>query len=520
MKTDKLDQLLRERGRDEAEQMPPEIEARLQHIYGQIGQRRTAQQIRDDLAMSSPSNTSVPQMKDHGAGYEDGSLSVLPAADDVMTAQPERKRKRHRWIWQSMTAAAVLVIGVGGVLGSGFFSADMARSLKQIPGTEYVYRFTSEMGWQTADEREENAKPTIQQNGVTMTLESLVYDGSKLRLEVSQQTEQKNAEIEKVEVIVNGKNATLPLDLNATAEQKQNIFHRQVIDQNHANYAMVYDLIPEVLQGKNDSSGRMDGYETNPKTVDMNIRITLKHMTNQPFIYHVNATRTSKLDRYAIPKRISTGQGIAFDKVEATSTPLATYVHVKLDGYPDWKQRNHNQYILYMLTDSEGNVYRENPQSTGSPDDKHSEYDALPTEATGLTLIPWYFSETSDQQIHSISMKNKPSAERPIQLDMGSTGSISITNIQENDDQIILHVIPGEPYQLYQVVYSLWYEQPNSKREQNGVYATTVNPDLAVNGQYIITYDKAKLKGTKTELYYTIDKMNYLPQIPIPSNSK
>lgn len=525
MKTDKLDQLLRASGQGEAEQMPPEVETRLQHLYEQIGQRRTAQQIRDDLAKSSPSNTPVAETTDHGVGHEDGSLSVLPTADGVMTAQPERKPKRHRWIRQSMTAAAVLVIGVGGVLGSGFFSADMARSLKQIPGTEYVYRFTSEMGWQTADEREENAKPTIQQNGVTLTLESLVYDGRKLGLEVKQQTEQKNAEIEKIDVLVNGRSALFALSElpGLTKEEKQNPYNRQSIDSTNTQYRIVQDLRSEILQGheKNEQEGYSTMYSVNPvdqpEAVDMVIRFRIKGMSNQPFVFNVHAQRTSKFDVYAIAKPVDTGEGVTFDQVAAVSTPLATYVHVELGGFKQWSKKNHNQSMSYDLMDSQQNMYLPHSRQTWYDQNKiYLEYDALPATATGITLISSTYVDPANLQIRLVPQTDKPTVERPIVLNMGSSGSVNITGITETSDHIQLHVIPAKTYQLYEVAYSLWYDRPNAKSDYTGTYPIEVTRDPANSQQYILSYDKEKIKGNNMELYYTLDRKRYLPQISIP----
>ncbi|WP_046227391.1 DUF4179 domain-containing protein [Paenibacillus dauci] len=494
MKNDKLDEWLRSGAEQtENDSIPPDIQSRLQLVYDAIEQGQTGQGIRENLS-------------------RDPQEEQAAAVPDTMEVQPVVKRKSRRMMRYGMTAAAML-IGIGGTLGSGYFSADMAHTLKQLPGVPAVYQLTSHLGWVTADERESEPDPlSIEQQGVTMTMESVVYDGRKVHLELKQQHDAQKQPIQDVEIYINGKSAASAKEQGGIRAQH----HSERTDQ----YRLYLNLDPQVLFGLPDGivSNEPSDIELSqmPAQLNMQIRVSLKQNPNSPFIYNVNVQKQAQTARYILKKKASLSENLAVGTVEADVTPATTYIDLKIDGFDKWHHRYEGGGVHFILLDALNRPYHPLADS-GEPATPHMEYSSLPDDAGDLTLIPYTFNLEPISRKYPVPIKNEPTDDHPIELDMGTTGKVKIMERTSTDNEITLRIQPGEAYQAYMVAYSLWYGD-QKMHEARGRPAQII-PDSAHAGQYLITYDKTKLKPGDRLCYY-VSNMRYLGEIPLTRVTK
>ncbi|WP_046212485.1 DUF4179 domain-containing protein [Paenibacillus wulumuqiensis] len=495
MKNDKLDQWLRSGAeQEENDLIPPDIQSRLQLVYDAIEQGQTGQGIREKLSRD-------PQEE---------QAAVVP---DTMAAQPVAKRKPRRMLRHGMTAAAML-IGMGGILGSGYFSADMAHILKQVPGVPAVYQLTSHLGWTTADEQEsESDSLSIEQQGVTMTIEKIVYDGRKVYLEMKQQHDAQRQSIQDVEIYINGKSA-------ASAKEQQSAVPPQNQSEHADQYRLHLNLNPSVLFGLPDGIVSSDPSEIQlsqmPAQLDMQIRVSLKKAPNSPFVYNVNVQKQPQTASYILKKKASLPEKLVVRTVEVEVTPATTYIDMNIERIESWRRKHEGSGVYFILMDSLNRPYHPFLTS-GDPATPHMEYNSLPDDAGDLTLVPYTFNLEPIMKKYPVPIQKEPSDAHPIELDMGTTGKVKIMERTSTDNEITLRIQPGEAYQAYMVAYSLWYG--DQKMHEARGRPAEIFPDPAHAGQYLITYDKTRLKPGDRLCYY-VSNMRYLKEIPLTRVTK
>lgn len=99
--------------------------------------------------------------------------------DSIMQRQP---LKRHRKLKQIMIGSgAALIVGVI-VLGSGFTSPVMAKSLERIPLVNSIFEMAGDIGLRTAKQKGliTAINSSAQAQDVTITATELIYDGTRL----------------------------------------------------------------------------------------------------------------------------------------------------------------------------------------------------------------------------------------------------------------------------------------------------------------------------------------------------
>ncbi|MFD1887779.1 DUF4179 domain-containing protein [Paenibacillus wenxiniae] len=461
--TDRLERMLKQIGQNESveqdqQQAPSDIQAELQAIYEAIEQGQPAAHIRDRFTRSQEQQaykdkvytvderyTALEKEKpDVDAVATPTENITTTATPGTMTAHPIRRR-HQRMIRYGITAAAIMIIGAGSVIGSAFFSADMARTLKQLPGTSQLYQLTSQWGWQTADEQENiQLQPSIEQNGIKLTLRSLLYDGKKVNIELEQQTPKQHA-IQQVEIYTNGRQLS-STDNEVNSNQQQ--------DASTTIYSLQRELQAAPLMGLSDTEladrfGQLLEVPTSalPQQVDLQIHITLQGMTDKPFVYHVHAKQNA-LPNYSLTNTVRTPEGIGFHGAVVQATPVATYIDLTTSYSKLWKKwseqynLNHGYYPLgltYTLTDSNDRIYR---TTSNSGRDPHTflEFEPIIGQPAELIVTPWSFNEEPIQNQRPIQIFTGKGSNLPLTLDMGTTGKVTLLAVDSTSDQYLLRI--------------------------------------------------------------------------------
>ncbi len=524
MRTNKLDNMLKQMSEQQSmerqeQKVPADIQVELHGLYQSIEQGQSADRIREQLA----------------GKRRQQQLSVIPTRtathdsvteDDPKTMTANRMHLRYgRVVRYGMIAAAVMVIGVGSVLSSAFFSADMARTLKQVPGTQAFYQLTSTWGWIPADEKETTPpQQSVEQNGIKLTLHSLLYDGKSAVIELEQKT-LKQRPVQQVEIFSNGQSV-------ASISNKSNKDYMQ--DTETSMYTLQRDLIPQRVLGITDREF-YEQYGTSedlsvtklPQKLDLQIRITLRGMTDQPFVYNVHAQQQAPISDYKLSQPVeSSEEGIRYTDINVEATPITTYIQIKRTFIKDKEAKRYSYYLkkgyypqssLYALTDSEDHIYR----SLGvSENDSHITADAAPLigHPDELIITPWRFNEQELVRHRPIPVNADNHINMPLTVDLGTTGKVTLLDIQSTTDQYVLRIQPEEAYQAYTSAASFWYGKLNSNPRQE-VYASEIVPDREHEGQFLLKFNKSKIKNGNL-LYYAIDKVVYQDPLYVKRTNK
>lgn len=117
--------------------------------------------------------------------------------------QPKKNSKKRIVIYSS--SAAVLALGL--LTGSAFVSPAMAKVVSQIPVIGSIFSFAGDEGLQTAS-KQGLASPvnqTVKDNGITLSIKDVFYDGTRLSLGYSHESLVSLGEVEQPDIQVNGK---------------------------------------------------------------------------------------------------------------------------------------------------------------------------------------------------------------------------------------------------------------------------------------------------------------------------
>lgn len=491
MRNDKLEQMLNHAKQQESleiNQIPKEVELKLQDIYQAIEQRQSAQQIRETLPLSSD----------------------MQQTTEKMTPSPVRKRNNtiRRY---SATVAATLIIGIGGIIGSGYVSSDMAYLAKKIPGTNQIYQFSSTFGWIPADDLQSfTSQPSVTQEGVTLTLRYLVYDGKKIYVHVQQQSKTELHSYQAIHLSVDSKLLT------SVDNTDTNLQWSEDKEKKTSDLSWQKELTSELLPAQSSTSDSLEKKRSNSdfsQELDVQLNIQLQDMPDQPFTFNVHVQRDIP-QTYLLREPIKMKEGITYNQVTATGTSVSTFIELKASGIEKWRDQYYQQYghypgsIDYILSDSMNNVYRTKSR-TGDLINETLEYDALPKSTKEVTLIPWTFNEEPILK-HRLFSNKSNSSTTPAMIDMGQTGKVNLLEIESTPEKYILHIQPQEVYQAYMIAYSFWYGQLDQDRHET--YPTEVIPDPEHRGQFLVSFEKSKLK-TNDQLHYSVNKMRYLETI-------
>ncbi|MFE3574513.1 DUF4179 domain-containing protein [Lysinibacillus sp. NPDC059133] len=95
--------------------------------------------------------------------------------------RPEKQKSKKVW----KTAIVSSIASVALILGSGFISPKMANVLADVPLIGFMYNIVEyDKGLQTAlsDENKVKLNKTVTSNGIAITVEEIVYDGTRLNV--------------------------------------------------------------------------------------------------------------------------------------------------------------------------------------------------------------------------------------------------------------------------------------------------------------------------------------------------
>lgn len=346
----------------------------------------------------------------------------------AMLDNVELKKPMHRFHMLKRLAigfGVALVIGII-VLGSGFTSPALARSLERIPLVHSIFELAGDMGLQAASRQglTTSINSSDQVQDVTIRASEVIYDGTRLSVALTREGEEGafSGSVQDIQVFIDGQ----PLNAGEEIENsfKHNIgliFSPGTDDQSlilqfaEKSYDEGGITLPDQFQMT--VKGRLFGMED-----DFQIEIPVKKDTSHNIIQQPKISQTYNLVTTTVEK--------------ITQTPATTQIQLStqaLEGIPEtYLTDTNNLAIHYEFYDDKGNLLQYVNGSNGWSDSKKvdgaTRYSLkedvnivpLPRDVKVLTVKPFlykYVGEGSEKR-NLLDSNGYPAVEYIPQLEM------------------------------------------------------------------------------------------------------
>lgn len=323
--------------------------------------------------------------------------------DGLRAGQKQPKRKKVITLLLSSAASFGLIIG------SGFISPTMASVLAKVPILDSIFTSVGDKGLQVAinDENAIQLNKTLTSNGVSLTIQNVLYDGSRLVFSYLQETEE---EIYPLNIEING----------------------QVIN------------FSENMTGENLPNGQYSGLiqikPTTPLPNEFDLSVAIHQIGDTKGDWHFE-TPVIKTNNNSI--ELPTGQtaeldGISYEVKKFESTNSAVNLEILYEGTAE-EIFNERQILQLHLLDQDGNLIQM-IDASGSGDDESILYEylfaPLSKDATSLTISPFFMPTPEKREYITATLEEK---NLPLTISQGEMGDIIITKIEKESDKYALY---------------------------------------------------------------------------------
>ena len=316
------------------------------------------------------------------------------------------KRKIVRYVAMAAT------IGFGVLIGSAYVSPVMANVVSQIPVIGFLFGDVGDEGLEIAGKTGlfETVNQTQKDNGITLTINEVFYDGTRLSLSYSHKSLLALGELEKPTIRINGK------EINFSAGYSGNFINPQ-------HYAGVMDINP---------------VEELPKNFTMSVSFDSVGLISGKWefefpVSQVNGLKVVKPDE----TKIINGKKVTINSLKFGSlgTDLSVYIIESSDR--DELHFNIIDENGEALTIQSGSGSGEEIDGTQHMNYQFT-YSPLQKGIKEVTVIPYMIpleSETINQKVTASLDEEK----LPITLDQGDIGKIIVTDIEREQDKVIMY---------------------------------------------------------------------------------
>ncbi|MEC0370354.1 DUF4179 domain-containing protein [Paenibacillus chibensis] len=293
------------------------------------------------------------------------------ALGQLVSLSPSRRRKRHIGLLSSAAVFMLCLI----LLASAFISPTMAKSLKEMPFIQEIYKLTNHMGLQTAEEKGmlEDINQSITKNGVTIRITKLVYTGSTIYFVLEEDTADHkfNNRDFSMSGKVNGEYVDMTMSRGPLKKWgRANAPSATIVTVSHAEYSS------------------KDGQKYNfPDQFTLNLKIGLVDMPKDVFLFDIPVKKNEASSRVVTsdaPAKVWGNCKMALGSIEFT--PVMTRLTMHEDnGVRDISDSGPK--FGYLLVDQDGNQVESTGGSFGSRI-KGTDFMAVTTDMDPLPKLP------------------------------------------------------------------------------------------------------------------------------------
>ncbi|EPD53301.1 hypothetical protein HMPREF1210_01032 [Paenisporosarcina sp. HGH0030] len=350
----------------------------------------------------------------------------------------------------------------GLIIGSGFISPTMASVLAKVPILYSIFTSVGDKGLQVAinDKNAMSLNETLTSNGVSLTIQDVLYDGSRLAFSFVQD---KAEEIYPLHIEVNGE--VINFSENMTGEYLPN----------------------------GQYSGLIQVHPTKPLPNEFDLSVAIHQIGKTEGDWHFE-THVKKTNNNSI--NLTTGQkteldGLSYEVKKFESTNSAVSLHILYKGTVEEIMNEHQVLQLHLL-DQDGTVIPMiNSSGSGDAESMLLEYvfEPISEKVTDLTISPFFMPLVIERKEITATLEEN---QLPLTISQGEMGDIVVTKVEEENGK----------YALYFESTSSFPFGSNFEMNQLSVEDTDGN-DLIADGGYPKAIGKNKYK-----LYFNDTKGN------------
>jgi hypothetical protein len=308
-----------------------------------------------------------------------------------------------------MTLVLSSVATFGLIIGSGFISPTMASVLAKVPILDSIFTSVGDKGLQVAinDENAMSLNETLTSNGVSLTIQDVLYDGSRLAFSFVQD---KQEDIYPLHIEVNGE--VINFSESTTGEYLPNGQYSGLI-QVHPTEPLPNEFvlsvgIHQIGKTKGDWQFETQVIKTNNNGINL------------------STGQTAKLD------------GLFYEVIKFESTNSAVSLHILYKGTVEEMFNEHQVLQLYLL-DQEGTLIPMiNASGSGDAESMLYEYvfEPISEEVTDLTISPFFLPTQKERKEITATLEGN---RLPLTISQGEMGDIVVTKIEEENGRNALY---------------------------------------------------------------------------------
>ncbi|WP_433945579.1 DUF4179 domain-containing protein [Paenibacillus sp. SN-8-1] len=357
-------------------------------------------------------------------------LERINSTLELLPEQPAVRRWRKPLVISSTAAALILICG----LGSAFVSPAMASALKQIPGIQKVFEIAGDFGLKTADEQ--GLTTTIAQRitdqGISLELSEVIYDGSRLTLGYIQKSPKGIQEVRQVKYAIDGKSVSFPG--SGTGNR---------LDDH--TYAGVINLTPD---------------EKLPEQFELTMSVSKIGDTTGSWNFSFPVKRTDSSNKVVIPMISKTSGNVTLTIKKILFTPSTTELDVEV------KRPVSSDVMTFTVTDDKGVVLQPHSGSGGGRTENGVEItqfkqlfgpaQGIPQSVTISPANDLSQAPVPDKETR-VLLDRAPSEDHTLILSQGDIGQLKVYQVQFLKDKTLVYY-QTEGADPYTQSIQLWIE--------------------------------------------------------------
>lgn len=380
-------------------------------------------------------NNQIPDIKEAIENI-DVPHEKLNKTIDVAIKRAKTKHKKPRRKLYPLIGAASLATCV--LIGSAFVSPAMAKVLSSIPMLNSVFEFVGDRGLEIASEKglSEKIGQTDTDQNISLTIEDIFFDGTRLSISYIQQFPSKWGELGELTLKVDGEEINF-----ADSRTGQFVSDNQ--------YAGVLDIKTT---------------EELPDSFDLSIELKQIGDVQGDWNFDIPVTKSEEE-----VETIESNQTVAYNDTTMTVKtvklgPAGIKLSVDLTSPID-EDPIMNDGLAFNLLNDQGESLTQ-MSGSGSGDDEgdkhvmHMEYRFSPLEESTefLTVSPFLVTIIGDE--HSRVEQPLQIDQLPITLDQGEMEKIIVTDVEYEEDKTLLYfeVESDFPYDDHFSYNNVWLE--------------------------------------------------------------
>ncbi|HHW35733.1 MAG TPA: DUF4179 domain-containing protein [Bacillales bacterium] len=323
------------------------------------------------------------------------------------------KKSKKKIAFYSLSAA---VVGFGLFIGSASYSPTLAKIASNIPIIGTFFNNANDEGLRIAGKKglTQVVNQTAKDNGITLTLNEIFYDGTRLTFGFTQESLLPTGRIERPTIEVNGK------EINFSSGYSGEFVTPQ-------KYKMIMDITPtEELPEEFDMKMRIDSFGLIPGKWEFSVPVK---QSNEVIVIR--------------PQEVKTIEGAEVEISSLKIGPAGTDLNVKvvkdrgnnkLDPFSlNFYVIDENGHVLDSLTGSGSGEVENGKEVTAL----QSLYSPLKEGIQKVKVVPYTIPMTgTDWEEVTVSLDKQ---SLPFILDQGEFGKVLITDITYQNDRMVLY---------------------------------------------------------------------------------